>query len=82
MTHEDGKTETFELMLDAWERFQRAVDVVSKGGPKHKSAKPDSTAESQADRLIADKGGRNVKGCGEEGRGQIGDQKGRAQERE
>ena len=27
-----------ELRPDAWRRFERAVDAVSKSGPKHKSA--------------------------------------------
>ena len=27
-----------ELIPDAWERFDRAVDAVVKGGPQHRSA--------------------------------------------
>jgi hypothetical protein len=29
-----------EIVSDAWERFERAVDSVAKGGPQHKASKP------------------------------------------
>lgn len=33
-------TSEIELLPDAWERFERAVDVVMKSPPKHQSAPP------------------------------------------
>jgi hypothetical protein len=32
------KPDDIELIPDAWERFERAVDGVVKGGPQHRSA--------------------------------------------
>jgi hypothetical protein len=29
-----------ELRPDAWERFERAVDIVAKSPPQHRTAKP------------------------------------------
>lgn len=35
----DKKTASIELEPDAWERFERAVDVVAKSPPQHRIAK-------------------------------------------
>lgn len=37
-----------EILPDAWERFERAIDVVIKSGPKHKKTDlgPKSTPKS------------------------------------
>lgn len=32
----DKKTEKLELQPDAWQRFERAVDVVTKSPPQHR----------------------------------------------
>jgi hypothetical protein len=37
-----SKAEDIEIEPDAWERFERAVDVVIKSGPKHR---PTATAK-------------------------------------
>jgi len=34
------KTKEIELEPDAWQRFERAVDVVAKSPPQHREAKP------------------------------------------
>jgi hypothetical protein len=34
------KLKDVELEPDAWQRFERAVDVVAKSPPQHRSAKP------------------------------------------
>ena len=33
------KTKDVELALDAWARFERAIDVVAKSPPQHRKAK-------------------------------------------
>ncbi|WPP05931.1 hypothetical protein [Methylocella tundrae] len=41
-SHKAAKPESpdSEILPDAWERFERAVDVVIKSGPQHKAAGP------------------------------------------
>jgi hypothetical protein len=34
-----------ELHADAWARFERAVDVVAKSPPQHRTAKPKAKAK-------------------------------------
>ena len=34
-----GKATQIELQPDAWQRFERAVDVVAKSPPQHRKAK-------------------------------------------
>lgn len=44
-----GKTKApteIEVFPDAWERFERAVDAVSKSGPQHRITKPTDAASS------------------------------------
>jgi len=36
-----------ELRPDAWERFERAIDVVAKSPPQHRAAKGKSNAKSR-----------------------------------
>jgi hypothetical protein len=55
-----------EFMQDAWDRFERAVNVVSKSGPKHKRAKPDSTNRFMAASLPDEDRG-NGEICDKEG---------------
>ncbi len=41
-----GKAEGgVEIAPDAWQRFERAVDVVIKSGPKHRQSPKDSRKE-------------------------------------
>jgi hypothetical protein len=35
-----GKAEDVKIEPDAWERFERAADVVIKSGPKHRQGPP------------------------------------------
>jgi hypothetical protein len=35
-----------EIVPDAWERFEQAVDVVIKSGPQHKTAKKAKASEA------------------------------------
>jgi hypothetical protein len=42
------KPDDIELVPDSWERFERAVDTVSKGGPQHRSASPKQQIASGA----------------------------------
>jgi hypothetical protein len=39
MSKAPGKASDIELHPDAWERFERAVDVVAKSPPQHRAAK-------------------------------------------
>lgn len=41
-------TSDIEPLPDAWERFERAVDVVMKSPPKHQSAPPRKPKERPA----------------------------------
>ena len=54
------KPEDIELIPDAWERFERAVDAVSKSGPMHRSAQKEPKsffdAASELRRLIEEVG--------------------------
>ena len=46
-----GKTEKAaapEIVPDAWERFERAVNVVAKSPPQHRKAKPSRGGKSGA----------------------------------
>lgn len=39
---DDQKKDEPELHSDAWQRFERAVDVVSKSSPQHRAKAPQS----------------------------------------
>ncbi len=58
--------ESIDLLPDAWDRFERAVDRVSKSGPIHRKPKSDSTKGCMADKVSTE--GR--------GNGEIGDEEG------
>jgi hypothetical protein len=47
MSNKQRATKEIELRPDAWERFERAVDVVAKSPPQHRirSDKPKSAAK-------------------------------------
>lgn len=40
------KPDDIELVPDAWGRFERAVDTVSKSGPQHRSNRPQPQSSS------------------------------------
>jgi len=44
MAPKPNAPKTDEIHHDAWERFKRAVDVVAKSPPRHKSAKKKETS--------------------------------------
>jgi hypothetical protein len=37
-----------EIVPDGWERFERAVDSVAKGGPQHRAAKPVKAGQARS----------------------------------
>jgi hypothetical protein len=39
-----------ETKADAWERFERAVDTVVKGGPQHKQKKKPDAVKGNAEK--------------------------------
>jgi hypothetical protein len=41
--------DALELRPDAWDRFERAVDVVTKSGPQHRPPKPPDKPVKGAD---------------------------------
>jgi hypothetical protein len=45
-----------EILPDAWERFERAVDVVIKSGPKHRQRTQDERKERLASKGRVHKG--------------------------
>jgi hypothetical protein len=42
MAKPKGRDRPLELVPDAWQRFERAVDVVAKSPPQHRTKKPKS----------------------------------------
>jgi hypothetical protein len=51
------KTKTIELETDAWQRFERAVDVVAKSPPQHRVSKKKKTVAKQARKKPAKRAG-------------------------
>jgi hypothetical protein len=43
----DGTAAEVELHDNAWERFERAVDTVSKSGPKHRFGSPTPSPQTE-----------------------------------
>jgi hypothetical protein len=50
------KAEDIEIAPDAWERFEHAVDVVIKSGPKHRERATDERKERPASKGRVHKG--------------------------
>ena len=50
------KAEDIEIDPDAWERFEHAVDVVIKSGPKHRQAPKDAHKERSSSKGRVHKG--------------------------
>lgn len=48
MADKTPKGKETELLPDAWERFERAVDVVMRSPPRHQSAPPRKPKERPA----------------------------------
>jgi hypothetical protein len=51
-----GSLESQEILSDAWERFEHAVDVVIKSGPKHRERATDERKERPASKGRVHKG--------------------------
>jgi hypothetical protein len=51
-----NKTNDLELVPDAWERFERAVDTVIKSGPMHRQQNHDARKERPASKGSVHKG--------------------------
>jgi hypothetical protein len=58
MVSREPKDKIEEFEPDAWERFGRAVDIVAKSPPQHRTKRAKDVAEStQGDSTAAAKGG-------------------------
>jgi hypothetical protein len=49
-------SDKLEMLPDAWERFERAVDAVAKSGPQHKKREKAEASSRSSEEVVKDSG--------------------------